>query len=189
MNKEKQCRTSKKDGKLLRNIFFNKCPEILCTLDSTVYCVVSHGRDDAVDQSMDGVCSSNLPGPFQALSTPTEGTAQYGSVRATPTIGGGNATSATPLQTEPTRTLRISTLWKCAIICLRYHDTWETLELLIFCQADYMVPSQCHRTLIRCLHDGIARASHSRVSFRRQPGSFLFVSYRLREAMAPMITK
>ena len=39
MNKEQQCRTSKKDVKLLRDIFFNKqsfrrCPEIPC-----VYCV------------------------------------------------------------------------------------------------------------------------------------------------------
>ena len=132
MNKEKQCRTSKKDGKLLRNIFFNKLSfvEALPLSINTSWVLflfviihLSHGSDDSVDQSTDGVCSSNLPTPFQALSTPTEGTAQYGSVRATPTIGGGNATSATPLQTEPTRTLRISTLWKCSIICLRYHDT------------------------------------------------------------------
>jgi hypothetical protein len=48
--------------------------------------------------------------------------------------------------------------------------------------ADTVVPSQCHRTIIRWLHDGIARASRSRVAFLRQLGSFLFPSYCLREA-------
>ena len=52
---------------------------------------LSHGRDDSADQSTDGVCSWNLPGPFQALSTPTEeccetSTAEYGTVRVTPTF-------------------------------------------------------------------------------------------------------
>ena len=47
---------------------------------------LSHGRDDSVDQSTDAVCGSNLPGPFHALSTPTEeycetSMARYGSVR------------------------------------------------------------------------------------------------------------
>ena len=42
--------------------------------------------------------------------------------------------------------------------------------------------SRCHRTIIRWLHDGIARASRSRVAFLRQSGSFLFPSYCLREA-------
>jgi hypothetical protein len=45
-----------------------------------------------------------------------------------------------------------------------------------------VVPSRCHRTIIRWLHDGIARASRSRVAFLRQSGSFLFPSYCLREA-------
>jgi hypothetical protein len=36
--------------------------------------------------------------------------------------------------------------------------------------------------LSRWLHDGIARASRSRVAFLRQSGSFLFPSYCLREA-------
>ena len=38
-------------------------------------------------------------------------TAHRGSVRTTPTFGGGNANRAAPLHTEPTRTPR----WKCAI--------------------------------------------------------------------------
>ena len=46
-----------------------------------------------------------------------------------------------------------------------------------------VVPSGCHRTIIRWLHDGIARASCSRVAFRRQSDSFLFPSYCLRKAI------
>ena len=54
--------------------------------------------------------------PFRRFSTPTEeycemSTAQYGSVRITPTFGGGNANRVAPLQTEPTRNLR----WICVI--------------------------------------------------------------------------
>ena len=45
-----------------------------------------------------------------------------------------------------------------------------------------MVPSRCHRTTIRWLHDDISRASRSRVAFVRQSGSFLFPSYCLRES-------
>jgi len=48
--------------------------------------------------------------------------------------------------------------------------------------ADTVVSSRCHRTIIRWLHDGIARASRSRVAFLRQSGSFLFPSYCLRQA-------
>ena len=48
--------------------------------------------------------------------------------------------------------------------------------------ANTVVPSRCHRTIIRWLHDGIARSSRSRVAFHRQSGSFLFPSHRLREA-------
>jgi hypothetical protein len=48
--------------------------------------------------------------------------------------------------------------------------------------ADTVVPFRCHRTIIRWLHDGIARASRSRVAFLRQSGSFLFPSCCLREA-------
>lgn len=48
--------------------------------------------------------------------------------------------------------------------------------------ADTVVPSRCHRTKIWWLHDGIARASHSRVAFLRHSGSFLFPSYCLLEA-------
>ena len=42
-------------------------------LTGTVFVIIplSHGSD-SVDQSTDGGCSSNLPGPFQALSTSTE---------------------------------------------------------------------------------------------------------------------
>ena len=49
--------------------------------------------------------------------------------------------------------------------------------------ADTVVPSGCHRTIIRWLHDGIARVSHSRVAFRRESGSLLFPSYCLREVI------
>ena len=45
-----------------------------------------------------------------------------------------------------------------------------------------MIPSRYHRTIIRWLHDDIARASRSRVAFVRQSGSFLFPSYCLRES-------
>ena len=48
--------------------------------------------------------------------------------------------------------------------------------------ADTVVQSRCHRTIIRWLHDGIARASRSRVALLRQSGSFLFPSCYLREA-------
>ena len=48
--------------------------------------------------------------------------------------------------------------------------------------ADAVVQSRCHRTIIRWLHDGIARASRSRVALLRQSGSFLFPSCYLREA-------
>ena len=58
----------------------------------------------SVDQSTDGVCSSNLLAPFQASQYPNGGvlrdecetsTAQYCSVRVTPTFGGGNAIRVT----------------------------------------------------------------------------------------------
>jgi hypothetical protein len=43
-----------------------------------------------------------------------------------------------------------------------YHDTWETLELLKFVVVkffvDTVVPSRCHRTILRWLHGGIAAA-------------------------------
>ena len=76
---------------------------------------LSHGSDDSVTQSMDGVCSSNLPARFQALSTPTEeycktSTAHCGSVWVTLTFWWWKR-NLYPLRTETTRTLR----WKCAI--------------------------------------------------------------------------
>ena len=54
--------------------------------------------------------------PFKSLSASTEeywetSTAQYDSVRITPTFGGGNANHVAPLHTELTCTLR----WKCGI--------------------------------------------------------------------------
>ena len=72
---------------------------------------LSHGRDDSVDQSMHSVCSSNLPGPVQALSTPTE---EYCETRmaqsgSRPLLAVETRQSA--MQTEPTRSLR----WVCAI--------------------------------------------------------------------------
>ena len=93
---------------------FRRCPEI-----PGGYCVClllppAHGSSDSVDQSTGGVCSSNLPAvpaTLSGVSVPETSIAQYGSVRITSTFGGGNATRAAPLQTEPTRTLR----WKCDI--------------------------------------------------------------------------
>ena len=55
--------------------------------------------------------------------------------------------------------------------------------------ADTVVPSRCHRTIIRWLHDGIARASRSRVAFLRQSGSFALSSWGEKCPMAPMITR
>ena len=109
MNKEQQFRTSKKDGKLLLDIFFNKeslrrCPEI-----SRGYFVcfipLSHGSDDSVDQSTDGVCSSNLLAPFQASQDTNGGVLrdEYGSGRTLPTFGGENTNRAAPLHTKPKR--------------------------------------------------------------------------------------
>ena len=50
-----------------------------------------HGNADYVDQSTDGVCSSNLPAPFQGLSTVTVQYSnggvlrdEYGSVQLSP---------------------------------------------------------------------------------------------------------
>jgi len=48
-----------------------------------------------------------------------------------------------------------------------------------------VVPCRCHRTTMRWLHDGIARASRSRVAFLRQSDSFLFPSYCLCEPKRP----
>ena len=79
---------------------------------------LSHGTDGSVDQSTDGVCSSNLPAPFHASQYPNGGVLweEYGSERLspdriTPSFSGGNVTRAAPLQTEPTHILQ----WKCAI--------------------------------------------------------------------------
>ena len=48
--------------------------------------------------------------------------------------------------------------------------------------AHTMVPSRCHRAMIRWLHGGVARTSRGRVAFLRQSGGFLLPSYYLREA-------
>ena len=45
-----------------------------------------------------------------------------------------------------------------------------------------VITSRYHRTIIRWLHDDIARALRSRVAFVRQSDSFLFLSYCLRES-------
>ena len=122
MNKEQQCRTSKKYGKLLRDIFFHKqsfsrCPEIPCG-----YCVClllspcrtegtilsTTQRTACVAQKAGTLSGSQYPNGVVAYCQTRA--AQYGSVWVTPTFGGGNATHTAPLQTEPTSTLR----WKCA---------------------------------------------------------------------------
>ena len=67
---------------------------------------------------------------------------------------------------------------------------WETLELLKFvCLRRHRGPismSSYSNTISTRWH---CEASHSRVSFWRQSGSFLILLYHLREAMAPMITQ
>ena len=122
MNKEEQCRTSEKNGKLLHDIFFNKlslrsCPEI--PRGSCVCLLLSPSCTEVTILStyQRMVCvARTYRHPFRRLSTPTEEycktrTARYGSVRITATFGGGSVTRAVPLQTEPTHTL----WWKCAI--------------------------------------------------------------------------
>ena len=66
---------------------------------------LSHGSDDTVDQSTDGVCSSNLPAPFQASQHPNGRVLEKSvkRVRLRPTFDGGNANRAAPFanKTEP----------------------------------------------------------------------------------------
>ena len=74
MNKEQQRRTSKK-GQLLTFSSINKAfagntSQVLCLF---VIIPLSHGSDDSVDQSTDGVCSSNLLAPFQTSQYPNGG--------------------------------------------------------------------------------------------------------------------
>ena len=86
MNKVQQRRTSKKDSKLLGNIFaFIEVPantlRVLCLFGIIP---LSQGSADSVDQSTDGVCRSNLPPPFQASQYPNGVLRdEYGSVRLT----------------------------------------------------------------------------------------------------------
>ena len=54
--------------------------------------------------------------------------------------------------------------------------------MIFDCLRRHRGPISCHRTIIRWLHAGIARASRSRVAFLRQSGSFLFPSYCHRKA-------
>jgi hypothetical protein len=74
--------------------------------------------------------------PFRHLSTPTEeywrrGQIEYGSVRVTPTFGGGNAIRTAPLWTEPCHTLQ----WKrgiqwwppCCTAAQNGQTAWERL--------------------------------------------------------------
>ena len=78
MNKGQQRRMSKKDGKLLHNIFFNKlsfrrCPELPCWYGCVCFFIIllSHGSHDSVDQWM--ACEAwTCWHPFGHLSTPTE---------------------------------------------------------------------------------------------------------------------
>ena len=61
--------------------------------------------------------------------------------------------------------------------------TCETCELInsaVF--ANIVGPSQCHRDIIRWLHNVIAMASRSRVAFLTPSVSFVFPSYCLQEA-------
>ena len=84
-----------------------------------------------------------------------------------------------------------------SFICPRFHNTCERHEQLKFgcfmTHATSIISTKIwlssptpwyhlHRTIIRWLHDDIARASRSRVAFVRQSDSFLFPSYCLRES-------
>ena len=111
MNKEQQCRTSKKNGKLLRDIFFNKqIPGGFC-----VCLLLSPCRTEVTILSTNQLTTREAQtcrDPFRRLSTPTEeycetSTAPCGSVRVTPAFGGGYATRVAPLQTEPTRNAEV----------------------------------------------------------------------------------
>ena len=92
MNKEQQCRTSKKEVKLLHDIFLNKqsfrrnIQRVLCLF----VIPLSHGSGDSVVQSTDGVCSSKMLEPFLTSQYPNGGVLldEYGSV-CPPTFGGG----------------------------------------------------------------------------------------------------
>ena len=55
-------------------------PRVLCVF---VIIPLSHGSAESVDQSMDGVCRSNLPVPFQTSQSPNGGVLrdECGSVR------------------------------------------------------------------------------------------------------------
>ena len=70
MNKDQQCRTSKKDGKLLCDI--SAISEAFAVVQKYlsdnvfVYYPPVPRKCYSVDQSTDGLCSSNLPAPFQA---------------------------------------------------------------------------------------------------------------------------
>ena len=50
-------------------------------------------------------------------------------LRVMPTLGGGNATCAAPLQTEPTRSLR----WKCSIEVLRKNRAAGAVLRALYC--------------------------------------------------------
>jgi hypothetical protein len=83
MNKEQQCRLSK-DGKLLRDIFFNKQSFVVVHKYLAVNRFVCYyppiaRKCDSVDQSTDG---SKLLAPFQASQYPNGGVLrdEYGSV-------------------------------------------------------------------------------------------------------------
>ena len=115
---------SKKDGKLLHNIFFNKqsfrrseipCGYCVCLLLSPcrteVQILSINQRTTCVAQTCQAV-----PGTLSGVSVPQRrsttrrvqlSVAQSGS---RPRFGSVNATRTAPMRTEPSRTLR----WKCA---------------------------------------------------------------------------
>ena len=107
------------NGGRLRDIFFHKrsfCrgPETPRGAVCVCYCPPV-ARKERFCRPINGRrVQLKLAGFFQ-VSVPqrrsTEGPVQYSSVRVTLTFGGGSATRAAPLQTEPTRTLQ----WKCAV--------------------------------------------------------------------------
>ena len=86
MNKYQLCRTSKKDGKLLRDIFFNKWsfrrfnPRIMCLF---VNIPLSHGSAILSTNQRSACVAWTCRHPFRRLSTPNEGVLrdEYDSIR------------------------------------------------------------------------------------------------------------
>ena len=106
----------------LNDIFFNnqsfRRPETPCGYCLFVFSPLSHGSDDSVGKSTDGMCSANLSAPFQTPwypngGVPKIGTDKLGSVRLLwVTFGGGNSNRTAPNRTAPIHTVPYRTVSK-----------------------------------------------------------------------------